>query len=63
MKLKTHRGLKKRIKISGRGKILFQKPNKRHLLINKSKRQKALYPNGKLLNAGDEYKVKRLLSL
>lgn len=63
MKLKTHRGLKKRIKISGTGKILFRKACKQHLLINKSKRQKALHNSGKLVDAGDEKKIKQLLPM
>ena len=40
MKQKTHSGLKKRTKISGSGKVLFQKSAKNHLLSSKSKRQK-----------------------
>lgn len=61
MKLKSHSGLKKRIKISGKGKISFQKPGKRHLLINKSKRQKSLFKLGKPVHAGDDRKIRRLL--
>lgn len=63
MKLKSHRGTKKRVKISGRGKILFQKPGKRHLLINKSKRQKAFQNSGKPAHRSDVAKVKRLLPM
>ncbi|MBI2453786.1 50S ribosomal protein L35 [Candidatus Peregrinibacteria bacterium] len=63
MKLKTHRGLKKRIKISARGKIMFRKPGKKHLLINKSKRQKSLHPLGKPLTPSDERKVHQLLPM
>ena len=63
MKLKSHSGLKKRIKISGRGKIMFAKPGKRHLLINKSKRQKAKYNRGMPVNHGDQKKIKQLLPM
>lgn len=63
MKLKSHSGLKKRIKISARGKLMFQKPGKRHLLINKSKRQKAQYPGGVPVHHGDQSKIRRLLPL
>jgi len=42
MKQKTHSGMKKRIKITKTGKMIFQKPCKRHLLTNKSKRQKKI---------------------
>ncbi|MBI5413759.1 50S ribosomal protein L35 [Candidatus Peregrinibacteria bacterium] len=61
MKLKSHSGLKKRVKISGRGKIMFQKPGKRHLLINKSKRQKATHNMGMPSHGSDVSKIKRLL--
>jgi len=35
-KLKTHKGLKKRVKVTATGKIKFHKHNKGHLLSNKS---------------------------
>ncbi|MEK7523664.1 MAG: 50S ribosomal protein L35 [Patescibacteria group bacterium] len=63
MKLKTHSGLKKRIKISSRGKMMYQKPGKRHLLINKSKRQKATHNMGAPLHHGDQKKVRHLLPM
>lgn len=61
MKLKSHSGTKKRVKITRRGKILFRKPCKQHLLINKSKRQKALNPLGAKVHHSDEKKIKLLL--
>ena len=61
MKLKSHSGAKKRIKFSSRGKMMADKPSHRHLLINKSKRQKKADPHGKLLDSTDLYKFKRLL--
>lgn len=38
MKQKTHSGLKKRVKRTGSGKILFQKSCKGHLLSSKNKK-------------------------
>ena len=35
-KLKTHKGIQKRMKITGRGKILRSKANTGHLLSDKS---------------------------
>ena len=35
-KLKTHKGIKKRIKVTATGKVKFHKHNKGHLLSNKS---------------------------
>lgn len=39
-KLKTHKGLKKRVKISAKGKVMRSKAGKRHLLSGKSGRRK-----------------------
>ena len=63
MKLKTHKGLRKRVKITGSGKIMFQKASKRHLLINKSKRQKRSNATGMPAHRSDEKKVKLLLPM
>ncbi len=35
-KLKTHKGIQKRMKLTGRGKILRKRANKGHLLSDKS---------------------------
>ena len=61
MKLKTHSASKKRFKVSGRGKIRGEKSGRKHLLINKSKRQKKLNPGGAPLFAGDVANIKKLL--
>ncbi len=39
-KLKTHRGAKKRLKVTGTGKILRMKANASHILTKKSKKRK-----------------------
>ncbi len=39
-KLKTHRGVAKRFKTSGTGKIRHQRAGKSHLLTKKSRRRK-----------------------
>ncbi|MFA6992453.1 MAG: bL35 family ribosomal protein [Candidatus Gracilibacteria bacterium] len=46
MKLKSHSGIKKRVKIRKSGKISFNKAGKRHLLINKNRRQKNKWKDG-----------------
>lgn len=38
-KMKTHKGLKKRVKITGTGKVMRQRCNGGHLLSNKSGRK------------------------
>lgn len=39
-KVKTHKGAKKRFKISANGKLLFSKNGSRHLLTSKSRKRK-----------------------
>ena len=39
MKLKTHRGAKKRFKITAGGKLLFQQSRKRHGMIKRTNKQ------------------------
>lgn len=61
MKKKSISGLKKRIKLTGTGKVMFRKSAKKHLLANKSKRQKRLNKSGKLASASDTKWIKKLL--
>ncbi len=61
MKLKTRSSAKKRVKITGSGKIRLQKSAKSHLLINKSKRQKNLMPGGKATSKGNEANIKLMM--
>lgn len=46
MKLKSHSGIKKRVKVRKSGVISFRKAAKKHLLINKNKRQKGKWQSG-----------------
>jgi len=61
MKLKSHSSAKKRFKVTGNGKLIARKAGKKHLLINKSKRQKKLHKSGMGLNAKDTANMKILL--
>ena len=61
MKLKSHSASKKRIKVTGTGKMRFQKSAKKHLLTNKSKRQKKAFKSGKPLTLKAEKNFRRLL--
>jgi large subunit ribosomal protein L35 len=38
-KMKTHKGLRKRIRVSARGKVRFKKPGAGHLMSGKSGRR------------------------
>ena len=61
MKLKSHSGTKKRVKVTARGKFKFDKAARRHLLINKNKRQKKLHPRGLVVPAAERERISRLL--
>ncbi len=61
-KLKTNKAASKRYKFTGSGKIKRTKANRRHLLANKTKRQKmtARVQDG-LANKSCENTIKKLL--
>jgi large subunit ribosomal protein L35 len=63
MKQKTHSGTKKRTKITGSGKIVFQKSCKRHLLSSKSSRQLKVSEGGVLAPKGHTKTLSRLLKI
>ena len=62
-KQKTHSGSKKRFKVTGTGKILFQRAGKRHLLEHKSSRVTRRLTGTEQLAPGDTKTVKKLLGL
>ena len=62
MKKKSHSGLKKRIKVTGKGKFVFKKSAKNHLLVNKSKRQKKLNKNGKVDSSSDSKWIAKIIA-
>ncbi len=61
MKLKSHSATKKRVKRTGTGKFMLQKSAKKHLLSNKSKRQKKAFKDGKPVFKGDAKNLAKLL--
>lgn len=63
MKQKSHSGMKKRAKFTGSGKIRMEKGSKRHLLVNKSKRQKKIAGRKLVVSAADLKRFKRLLPI
>jgi large subunit ribosomal protein L35 len=58
MKLKSRSSVKKRVKVTGTGKIRFQKSSRKHLLAQKSKRQKKLFRGGKPTIPGNEKNIR-----
>lgn len=61
MKLKTLSSAKKRVRITGTGKVLFDKTAKRHLLSQKSKRAKGRDKYGKELSPRHKQTAKTAL--
>ena len=62
MKMKTHKGAKKRFKVTGTGKIRRYKAFKSHILTKKtSKRKRRLRQPGLVSTNGEVKRLKRLL--
>ena len=61
-KLKTHKGVKKRVKVSKSGKLRYAACGRGHLLTGKkSKRKRALRKDRLLGKAGQRRQIKQLL--
>lgn len=60
-KVKTHKGLAKRIKITARGKVKHSRPFKSHLLSSKNAKRRRQLRRKVLLTATQARTVKRLL--
>jgi len=60
-KNKTHSGMKKRVKVTGSGKLLTEHAGKRHLLERKSSRITRRLSGTSEVAAVDAPRVKRLL--
>ena len=62
-KMKTHSGAKKRIKVTGSGKLQREQANNQHLFEHKSSRRKRKLNVDKILSPADTRKAKKLLGL
>ncbi|MCK5598999.1 50S ribosomal protein L35 [bacterium] len=60
-KLKTHKGAKKRFKITGTGKVKVNHEGKGHILTKKSSKRKRRLRNASVLSNSVAKKVKGLL--
>ena len=60
-KNKTHSGAKKRFKVTGSGKLMFQRAGKRHLLERKSSVQTRRMTGMQEVAPADNARVQRLL--
>jgi large subunit ribosomal protein L35 len=63
MKHKTHSGTKKRIKVSGTGKLLREKAGKRHLLEKKSSEKTRRLSGQTDVAPQDNKRMRRMLGL
>lgn len=60
-KNKTHRGAKKRIKVTATGKLMRRKAMSSHLLTKKSSKRKRKFRKDLALNATDTARVRSLI--
>ena len=58
---KTHKGILKRLKVTGTGQIKRHKMNRRHILTSKATKRKRHLRRSGLVSAVDEKNIKRLL--
>ena len=61
MTLKTRKGVAKRVKVTGTGKIKLAKACKRHLLSNKSKKAKGRNKYGLVASKSEARKISQQL--
>ena len=60
-KVKTKRGLAKRVKGTGTGKVRRYRAGKSHLLTKKSRARKRRLRQGDLIHAADAKRIRRLV--
>lgn len=60
-KLKTNKGIKKRFKITKRGKVIFRSAGKSHLLNSKSRKRKRKLRADHVMGGGMAKKINKLL--
>ena len=60
-KIKTHKGAKRRFRITGSGKIMHLKIGKSHLRRKKPGRVKRIYDNALVIHPSNKARVKKLL--
>jgi large subunit ribosomal protein L35 len=61
-KAKTHSGASKRFRVTGSGKIVRQKANKRHLLEHKPSKRTRRLDGRTVVAANDTARVKKMLN-
>ena len=62
-KMKTHSGAKKRFRVTGTGKVMRERTNRRHLLENKPSTRTRRLALDVTASPTDTKKIKRLLGI
>jgi large subunit ribosomal protein L35 len=62
-KQKTHRGAKKRFKVTGTGKLMRRRSHARHILTKKPRKRLRKLVSSVLVSESDKRKVKAMLNL
>ncbi|TLY36848.1 MAG: 50S ribosomal protein L35 [Nitrospirae bacterium] len=60
-KLKTHKGVKKRFRRTGTGKLMRNQAYKRHILTSKNKNRKRRLSKTTEVSSADRYRISALL--
>jgi len=60
-KLKSKRGAKKRFKVTAKGRVKFNKSNRRHILTTKTTKQKRHSRKSHYLEKADEKNIRKML--
>jgi large subunit ribosomal protein L35 len=60
-KLKTHKGARKRFKVTGKKKVLHSKANKSHILTKKNTKRKRQLGKKAVASSADRKAVKSML--
>ena len=61
-KMKTHKGTKKRVKVTGSGKISIRHSGKSHILTKKTHKRKKRLGQDAIAPKGAERKIKKALA-
>ena len=62
-KMKTHSGAKKRVRLTGTGKVRRGKAGKSHMMIGKNKRRLRRLRKNDIVHSTNEKAIKRLLGV
>lgn len=62
-KLKSHKALLKRVRVTGRGKVKFRRASARHLMSHKSADQKRKLRQTRCAKSGDIKRLSKMLHM